>query len=124
MYADRITDSMQRAIDETDRRRAIQQRYNEEHGIEPQSIVKEVRDLTDRVRAVAEEKVEYRVAELPKAEVGYLIDELQKQMKEAAANLEFEKAALLRDQVFELRKQLEDDDVPEWERLWQQGRGR
>jgi excinuclease ABC subunit B len=124
MYADRITDSMQRAIEETDRRRAIQERHNQEHGIEPQSIVKEVRDLTARVRSVAEERVDYRVAQLPKAEVGYLIDELQKQMGEAAANLEFEKAALLRDQVFELRKQLEDDDVPEWERLWQKGRGR
>ncbi|MGD8793546.1 MAG: excinuclease ABC subunit UvrB, partial [Anaerolineae bacterium] len=66
MYADRITDSMQRAIDETTRRRAVQEAYNREHGIEPRSIVKEVRDLTDRVRMVAESKVEYRVApELP-----------------------------------------------------------
>jgi excinuclease ABC subunit B len=124
MYADRITDSMQRAIDETNRRRSIQEDYNEAHGIEPRTIVKEVRDLTDRVRSVAEEKVEYRVDALPKAEVGYLIDELEKQMKEAAANLEFEKAALLRDQVFELRKQLEDEDVPEWERIWQEGKAR
>jgi excinuclease ABC subunit B len=121
MYADRITDSMRRAIDETNRRREVQQAYNEAHGIQPQSIVKEVRDLTDRVRAVAEEKVAYRVEGLPAAEVGYLIDELEKQMKEAAANLEFEKAALLRDQVFELRKQLEDEDVPEWERIWKEG---
>jgi excinuclease ABC subunit B len=124
MYADRITDSMQRAIDETNRRRAVQQQHNEEHGIQPQSIVKEVRDLTDRVRAVAEERVAYRVPGLPKAEVTYLIDELQKQMKEAAAHLEFEKAALLRDQIFELRKQLEDEDVPEWERVWKEGHGR
>ncbi len=124
MYADRVTDSMQRAIDETNRRREIQQKHNEEHGIEPQSIVKEVRDLTDRVRAVAEEKVEYRVDALPQAEVGYLIDELEKQMKEAAANLEFEKAALLRDQIFELRKQLEDEDLPEWERIWKEGHAR
>jgi excinuclease ABC subunit B len=124
MYADKITDSMQRAIDETNRRRAIQRAYNQEHGIEPQSIVKEVRDLTDRVRAVAEQKVEYRAAELPKAEVGFLIDELEKQMQEAAASLEFEKAALLRDQIFELRKQLEDEDVPEWERIWKEGHGR
>jgi excinuclease ABC subunit B len=125
MYADRITDSMQRAIEETNRRRVVQQAYNEAHGIEPQSIVKQIRDLTDRVRAVAEEKVEYKVAtELPKAEVGYLIDELEKQMKAAAANLEFEKAALLRDQIFELRKQLEDDDVPEWERIWREGHTR
>jgi excinuclease ABC subunit B len=124
MYADRITDSMQRAIDETDRRRAVQQSYNVEHGIQPQSIVKEVRDLTDRVRAVAEQKVEYRVAELPKAEVGFLIEELEAQMHEAAANLEFEKAALLRDQLFELRKQLHDEDVPEWERIWKEGHAR
>ncbi len=108
MYADTITDSMRRAIDETNRRRAIQQRYNEEHGIEPQSIVKEVHDLTDRVRAAAEEQAEHRLGPLPQAEVRYLITELEKQMKEAAANLEFEKAALLRDQILELRKQLED----------------
>ncbi|MGD9374433.1 MAG: excinuclease ABC subunit UvrB [Anaerolineae bacterium] len=121
MYADRMTDSMQRAIDETNRRREVQLAYNEAHGIQPQSIVKEVRDLTDRVRAVAEEQVAYRIEGLPKVEIGYLIDELEKQMKEAAANLEFEKAALLRDQVFELRKQLEDEDVPEWERIWKEG---
>ncbi len=124
MYADKVTDSMQRAIDETNRRRAVQQKYNEEHGIEPESIVKEVRDLTDRVRAVAEDRVEYRVAQLPKAEVTYLIGELETQMKQAASNLEFEKAALLRDQIFELRKQLEDEDVPEWERVWKEGHAR
>jgi excinuclease ABC subunit B len=124
MYADRITDSMQHAIDETNRRRAVQQAHNEEHGIEPQSIMKEVHDLTERVRAVAEEKEEYRVGGLPKAEVGFLIQELETQMKEAASNLEFEKAALLRDQIFELRKQLEDEDVPEWERIWKEGHAR
>jgi excinuclease ABC subunit B len=125
MYADNVTDSMQRAIDETNRRRVVQQQHNEEHGIEPQSIVKQIRDLTDRVRAVAEERVEYRaVAGLPKAEVTYLISELEKQMKEAASNLEFEKAALLRDQIFELRKQLEDEDIPEWERIWKEGHTR
>jgi excinuclease ABC subunit B len=123
MYADKITDSMRRALDETDRRRAVQQKHNEENGIEPQSIVKAVRDLTDRVKSVAEDKVGYHVSgELPKSEVSYLVSELEKQMKEAAANLEFEKAALLRDQVFELRKQLEDDeDLPEWERIWKEG---
>jgi excinuclease ABC subunit B len=122
MYADRVTDSMRRAIDETNRRREVQQRYNEEHGIEPRSIVKEIRDLTDRVRAVAETKVEYRAPALPKAEVSYLIGELETQMKAAAASLEFEKAALLRDQIFELRKQLEEDDeLPEWERVWREG---
>ncbi len=124
MYADKITDSMKRAIDETDRRRSVQRSYNLEHGIQPQSIVKEVRDLTDRVRAVAEQQVEYRVTDVPKAEVGFLIDELEKQMQEAAENLEFEKAALLRDQIFELRKQLQDEDVPEWERIWKEGHAR
>ncbi len=124
MYADKITDSMQRALDETDRRRAVQREYNEQHGIQPQSIVKEVHDLTARVRAVAEERAEYRIGGLPEAEVGYLIQELEVQMKEAAANLEFEKAALLRDQIFELRKQLEDEDVPEWERIWKEGHAR
>ncbi len=125
MYSDRITDSMQRAIDETNRRRAIQQRYNEEHGIQPQSVVKEVRDLTDRVRSAVEARGEVRIAAgVPKAEIGFLIEELEKQMKEAAARLEFEKAALLRDQIFELRKQLEDENIPEWERIWQQAHGR
>ncbi|MGD8905188.1 MAG: helicase-related protein, partial [Anaerolineae bacterium] len=124
MYADKITDSMQRAIDETNRRRAVQEAHNKEHGIEPQSIMKEVHDLTERVRAVAEKKEEYRVGGLPRAEVGFLIQELEAQMKEAASNLEFEKAALLRDQVFELHKQLEDEDVPEWERIWKEGHAR
>jgi excinuclease ABC subunit B len=124
MYADKITDSMQRAIDETDRRRSVQIKHNEEHGIEPQTIVKEIRDLTDRVKMVAEEKVEYRIGELPEAEVGYLISELEKQMQKAAANLEFEKAAMLRDQLFELRKQLEDEDIPEWEKIWREGHER
>ena len=104
MYADKITDSMQRAIDETNRRRAVQEAYNEEHGIRPESIVKQVRDLTDRVRMVAEERGEYKIAGgLPQSEIAYLIGELEAQMKEAAANLEYEKAALLRDQIFELR---------------------
>jgi excinuclease ABC subunit B len=125
MYADRITDSMRRALDETERRRAVQRAHNEEHGIEPQSIVKQVRDLTDRVRSVAEQRVEYTTTpQVPQAEVGFLVQELEAQMKAAAANLEFEKAALLRDQIFELRKQLEPANVPEWERVWQEGHGR
>ena len=125
MYADRITDSMQRAIDETNRRRAIQQQYNQEHGIQPQSIIKEVHDLTDRIRVAAEAQAEYRTAQVPRAEVRYLITELEKQMKEAAARLEFEKAALLRDQIFELRKQLDtEQDIPEWEQIWREAHGR
>jgi excinuclease ABC subunit B len=118
MYADAMTQSMHYAIDETNRRRAIQMKYNQEHSIVPASIVKEIRDLTDRVRMVAEEKPEYRVGEIPRAEALRLIKELEKQMKAAAAELEFEKAAVLRDQIIELRRNLEDEDVPEWERIW------
>jgi excinuclease ABC subunit B len=120
MYADTITDAMRNAIDETNRRRAKQVAYNEEHGIVPETIVKEVYDLTDRVRMVAEDRTEYRVGQaLPKHELTRLIKELEKQMKEAAEALEFEKAALLRDQVFELRQNLADseEDLPEWERV-------
>ncbi len=121
MYADTVTGSMERAIDETNRRRQIQMEYNMQHGIEPRSIVKAIKDLTDRVRAVAEERAEYVVGgDLPKDELTRLIKELEKQMKAAAAELEFERAALLRDQIFELRQALQDDDVPEWERIRQQ----
>jgi excinuclease ABC subunit B len=118
MYADTVTESMQRAIDETNRRRKTQTEYNEQHGIEPRSIVKAIKDLTDQVRAVAEEKAEYVIAaDMPKDELERVIEQLETQMKAAAAELEFEKAAALRDQVFELRQALQDDDVPEWERL-------
>ncbi|HET91359.1 MAG TPA: excinuclease ABC subunit UvrB [Chloroflexi bacterium] len=121
MYADRVTDSMQRAIEETDRRREIQVAYNQEHGIVPATIVKEVHDLTDRVRqeAVPEQDRGLTVAQLPADELARLIRELEKQMKAAAENLEFEKAALLRDQILELRGVLtgkDDQDLPAWER--------
>jgi len=117
MYADNVTDSMKRAIDETERRRKTQQAYNREYGIIPASIVKEVRDLTDRLKVAAEERAEYVVEQrIPKDEMARLIKELEKQMKEAAAQLEFEKAALLRDQIFELRREMQDRDRerPEW----------
>jgi len=120
MYADTMTDSMRRAIDETNRRRLKQITYNEAHGITPASIVKEIHDLTDRVRAVTEEKAEYRVSRrLPKDELTRVVKELEKQMHAAAEALEFEKAALLRDQIFDLRRELmeADEDVPEWERI-------
>jgi len=120
MYADRMTDSMKSAIDETDRRRAVQQKHNEEHGIIPASIVKSVRDITERVRAVAEEHAEYRAgapAQMPKSDLVKLIKELEKEMKSAAQALEFEKAALMRDQIFELREMLADkENAPAWER--------
>lgn len=123
MYADKITDSMRRAIDETNRRRAKQIAFNEAHGIQPVSIFKAVRDLTDQlsVQAVAEARGEYKTrsaSELPKNEIQRLITELEKQMKEAAKNLEFEKAALLRDQIFELRGILaEESKAPPWEKI-------
>jgi excinuclease ABC subunit B len=123
MYADRITDSMKRAIDETTRRRAIQKAYNQEHGIEPASIIKAVRDLTDSLtpQAVAEARGEYRAGKeksgLPKGEIKRVIEELEKQMKESAKNLEFEKAAVLRDQIYELRSLLADESNKPWERV-------
>jgi excinuclease ABC subunit B len=118
MYAEDITESMQQAIDETNRRRQLQIQYNQEHNIVPTSIIKEIRDLTDRVYTVSEQEAEYVVTrEIPRAEIERLIKELEQQMKAAAAELEFEKAALLRDQIFELRRGLEDPNVPEWERV-------
>jgi excinuclease ABC subunit B len=123
MYADKITDSMQRALDETERRRAKQIAYNQEHSIQPASIIKAVRDLTDEMAAksVAEQKGEYKIkgpGGMPKSELTRLIAELERQMKEAAKNLEFEKAAVLRDQVFELRNVLaEESNLPPWERI-------
>jgi excinuclease ABC subunit B len=122
MYADTVTDSMRRALDETDRRRAKQVGYNQEHGIEPASIIKAVRDLTDQValHAAAEAHADYdplRPADLPKEELARLIKELEKQMRAAAENLEFEQAAALRDQIFDLRQaQVAKEDLPPWKR--------
>jgi excinuclease ABC subunit B len=111
MYADNMTRSMKRAIEETYRRRAIQLEHNEANGITPRGIVKEIRDLTDRVKAVAEEKAEYDaggesgiISEIPPDELARMIADLEKQMKQASKKLEFEKAALLRDQIVELRR--------------------
>ena len=109
MYADKVTDSMRYAIDETNRRREIQQAHNDANSITPTSIVKEVRDITTRVRQVAETKTPYVTpASLPKNDLQRLVKDLEKQMKRAAKDLEFEKAALLRDQVVDLRKVLVD----------------
>src|SRR3990172_1324021 len=111
MYADNMTDSMRAAIDETNRRRAAQEAYNQERGITPEGIRKAIRDITDHVKKVAEERAEYVVAhEVPKDELARLIKELESQMKSAAKNLEFEKAALLRDQGYALRKRLIDEE--------------
>jgi excinuclease ABC subunit B len=106
LYADKITKSMQAAIDETNRRRVIQEEYNQEHGITPQGIKKAIRDITERVAAVAEQHAGYE-ADSParsKEEIARLIKELESQMKAAAKQLDFEKAALLRDRVIDLRK--------------------
>jgi excinuclease ABC subunit B len=111
MYADTMTRSMKAAIDETYRRRALQIAHNEQNGIVPRGIVKEIKDITDRVRAVAEEQIGYAsggksgiIAEIPRDELLRMVKELEGQMKAAARDLEFEKAALLRDQIIELRR--------------------
>lgn len=116
MYADSVTRSMEEAIRETQRRREIQMAYNREHGIEPRGIVKQIRDLTNQLQRVAETPAPYRVEPggeiaMPKDELLRLIKELEKQMKDAARNLEFEKAALLRDQITELRRTLALEDT-------------
>ena len=108
MYADRVTDSMKNAIEETERRRRIQEAYNRERGITPQGIQKSVRDITERVKAVAEESAPYVThGDLPKDDIMRLIKDLESQMKSASRALEFEKAALLRDQIVDLRKAME-----------------
>ncbi|WP_312499477.1 excinuclease ABC subunit UvrB [Enterococcus sp.] len=105
MYADKMTDSMQRAIDETSRRRGIQEAYNQEHGIEPKTIIKEIRDLI-AITKVAEETGEYTTAsydDLTREEKATLLLKLEKEMKDAAKALDFETAATLRDTILELK---------------------
>ncbi|MFP4662324.1 MAG: excinuclease ABC subunit UvrB [Halanaerobiales bacterium] len=114
MYADRITDSMDRAISETNRRREIQQKFNEDNDITPETIIKPVRDVLRPVEmVVSEEKVEYRTAdsedeikELSRVEIENMILELEEEMKEAADNLAFELAAQIRDEIKELEEEL------------------
>ncbi len=112
MYADQITDSMQKAIDETNRRRAIQQSFNEEHNITPQTIIKPVREVLRPVdMVVKEEKVQYQDKEkekrqLSRIELEDLILDLEEEMKEAANNLAFELAAQIRDEIRELEEEL------------------
>ena len=117
MYADVVTDSMRRAIEETYRRRKKQVAYNEAHGITPTGIRKTIRDISARVRAVAEQAAGYETGAasasgpvaldvIPRDEVVRLIKDLEAQMRQAAKELEFEKAALLRDQILELRRSI------------------
>src|SRR5512144_568597 len=108
MYADRMTDSMKFAIDETNRRRAKQVKYNEENGIIPVSIHRAIHDLTEEMseKAVSEMRGEYKtkwMGDMPRNELQKILNELEKQMKDAAKNLEFERAAALRDEMYELR---------------------
>ena len=130
MYADRMTDSMKFALDETNRRRAKQVKYNVEHGIVPVSIHKAIRDITDslsvegreKAMAVGEEKGSYRAGKKSDAsnrkELEAVVTELERQMKEAAKNLQFEKAAAIRDEMYELKSILADDEkLTPWERI-------
>jgi excinuclease ABC subunit B len=124
MYADKITDSMAKALDETTRRRKKQEDYNTLHGISPVSIHKEIRDITLRLSGaggVAEQKADYKAGKhpvmMPKAEFTRVISEMESRMKAMAKDLEFERAAALRDEIYEL-KQLYADmaNIPPWEK--------
>ena len=108
MYADTVTESMRRAIDETGRRRALQEQYNREHGITPQTIRKAVRDLISISKEVTEEQVRFEKdpESMSKEELSELIAKVEKQMRKAAAELNFEAAAQLRDQMIDLKKHL------------------
>jgi excinuclease ABC subunit B len=110
MYADGMTDSMRKAIDETERRRAIQQAYNEEHGITPTTIQKSVRDLISVSKKVAEEEQRFQKdpESMSKEELEKLLADIQKKMKKAAADLNFEAAAEYRDQMIELKGMLRE----------------
>jgi excinuclease ABC subunit B len=115
MYADTITDSMQIALDETNRRREIQMKYNEEHGITPQTIKKAVRDLISISKVIAKEELRFEKdpESMSRKELEKLIADVQKKMQKAAADLNFEAAAELRDKMLELKKnlnELEDDE--------------
>ncbi len=122
LYADKMTEAMESAIGETNRRRQIQEAHNLAHGIEPRSIVKRIRDLTDRVKVLAEDQADYSVEEdgaattrnlaaLSPDELVKRITNLEEEMHEAAQNLEFERAASLRDQVIDLRNALKLERV-------------
>jgi excinuclease ABC subunit B len=122
MYADKETDSMRRAIDETNRRRAKQVKFNKDNGIVPISITKAIHDLTEEmtVKAVGEQKADYKTGPggIPRNELKHIVYEMEKQMKEAAKNLEFERAAALRDEMYQLKSLMaEDESLKPWERI-------
>ncbi len=110
MYADTITDSMRVAIDETNRRREIQMKYNEEHGITPQTIKKAVRELISISKVIAKEEMRFEKdpESMSRKELEKLIADIQKKMQRAAADLNFEAAAELRDKMIELKEKLRD----------------
>ena len=110
MYADKVTDSMRHAIDETARRRELQMRYNEEHGIEPQTIRKAINDIIGYVTEEAGRSavdINKELAALSREEVLRIISSMEDEMAVAAKNMDFEEAAHLRDQVVKLRAQVE-----------------
>lgn len=113
MYADNMTDSMQAAISETERRRKIQQEYNTEHGITPQTIKKAVRDLISISKTITKEELRFEKdpESMSRQELEKLIKDVEKQMKKAAADLNFEAAAELRDHMVDLKKKLQDFDA-------------
>ncbi len=118
MYADRITESMKVAIEETDRRRAVQVQFNADHGIEPTTIIKGIRDINDRLRAVAENTVMYSserrdkdLAAADQAEVERLVAKMESEMRAAAKQLEFERAAALRDEIQQIRLRVLEQDA-------------
>ncbi len=124
MYADKETNAMKQAIDETNRRRAKQVAYNTSHGIEPLSIVKLIYDITSRLTgtpAIAEERGDYQTGKSAKSmnvkELKRIITDLEQQMKASAKELQFEQAAAIRDQIYELRAILaEESDIPPWQK--------
>jgi excinuclease ABC subunit B len=121
MYADTVTESMRAAIEETDRRRAIQERYNREHGIEPVTVVKGIRDINDRLRAVGEGEGAYGegaaagakrdLSAMARDKVEKLVAQLEAEMRRAARDLEFERAAALRDEVQAIRLRVLEEDA-------------
>jgi excinuclease ABC subunit B len=126
MYADKMTDAMAKAIDETNRRRKKQDDFNKAHGIEPFTIIKAVHDITEQLTSTpsmaAERRGEYRAgnkkaSSIPEAEIKRLINEMEQQMHEAAKNMEFEQAAVFRDQIIDLRTLLADEsNLPPWKK--------